>query len=575
MYGAIPNREIDALPYWSFLPTLRQSLFQPISSTHSTPRKDDEIRYLINADRSYCNLRDDYTRTMDGIDAFLHQQLLSSINTVPVNREEDIISDELFARLGKHPIFNPYDVYQLLDDSWQVIATDLEILQTEGWDKVREVEPNMVLKKKKDKDSGVETEIEVQEGWRGRIMPFELVQELFLRDMLDHRANLQAEAEGCANEIDDKIRELADENREKYIDAESEKLDTKQLAADVKAMQKDPDLKDPELMELQRLLNKQKEINKELKALEAALIDKTCYTIEHLTDDDAYTLLREKWIMPLCAKIHSLPTELLNTIENDVNRLIKRYADTLLNVGNEIDKAESELANLLGELTGDEADMQAIREMSTLNRGLAVAEKLFPQKGNKVPAIRFKGFEEEWEEICIGDAFKERDERSGDGELLSVTINSGICRAKDMERTFTTGDLNKYKVVRIDDIAYNTMRMWQGACGVSRYYGIVSPAYTIAMPQEGHVSAFYAYYFKSNRMLHDFRINSQGLTSDTWNLKYPVFANIKIRVPKETEQRKIADFLNCLSNSILLRERQLTLLKHSKQALLEQMFVNN
>ena len=152
----------------------------------------------------------------------------------------------------------------------------------------------------------------------------------------------------------------------KYIDAESEKLDTKQLAADVKAMQKDPDLKDPELMELQRLLNKQKEINKELKALEAALIDKTCYTIEHLTDDDAYTLLREKWIMPLCAKIHSLPTELLNTIENDVNRLIKRYADTLLNVGNEIDKAESELANLLGELTGDEADMQAIRELQKL-----------------------------------------------------------------------------------------------------------------------------------------------------------------------------------------------------------------
>jgi type I restriction enzyme M protein len=366
MYGAIPNREIDALPYWSFLPTLRQSLFQPISNTHSTPRKDDEIRYLINADRSYCNLRDDYTRTMDGIDAFLHQQLLSSINTVPVNREEDIISDELFARLGKHPIFNPYDVYQLLDDSWQVIATDLEILQTEGWDKVREVEPNMVLKKKKDKDSGVETEIEVQEGWRGRIMPFDLVQILFLSDMLHQRANLQAEVEGCANEIDDKIRELADENREKYIDAESEKLDTKQLAADVKAMQKDPDLKDPELMELQRLLNKQKEINKELKALEAALIDKTCYTIEHLSDDDAYTLLREKWIMPLCAKIHSLPTELLNTIETDVNRLIKRYADTLLNVGNEIEKAESELANLLGELTGDEADMQAIRELQKL-----------------------------------------------------------------------------------------------------------------------------------------------------------------------------------------------------------------
>ena len=82
-----------------------------------------------------------------------------------------------------------------------------------------------------------------------------------------------------------------------------------------------------------------------------------------------YAALREKALLKAeknRAKIHSLPTELLNTIETDVNRLIKRYADTLLNVGNEIDKAESELANLLGELTGDEADMQAIRELQKL-----------------------------------------------------------------------------------------------------------------------------------------------------------------------------------------------------------------
>ena len=368
MYGAIPNREIDALPYWKHLPTLRDTLFESISRTHSQPRKDDEVRYLINSDRSFCNLRDNYTRTMDGIDAFLHQQLLSSVNTVPVNREEEVISEELFARLGKHPIFNPYDVYQLLDDSWQVIASDLEILQTEGWNNVRVVEPNMVLKKKKDKDSGVEVEVEVQEGWRGRIMPFNLVQQLFLTEELIHRANLQLQLDELTNDIADKLQGLSDENREKYIDAETEKLDAKLLAADVKAMQKDPDLKDPELLELQRAINKQKEISKELKALEAALVEKTCYTIEHLSDEDAYTLLREKWIMPLCAKIHSLPTELLNAIESDVNWLIKRYADTLLNVGNEIDKAESELANLLGELTGDEADMQAIHELQNLLR---------------------------------------------------------------------------------------------------------------------------------------------------------------------------------------------------------------
>ncbi len=368
MYGSIPNREIDALPYWKYLPTLRESLFERISTTHSNPRMGYEtgIRLFIETDKSFAQLKNDYARTMDGLVAFLDKELLQSVNTVAINKEEDVISDELFARLGKHPVFDPYNVYQLLDDSWKTISADLEILQTEGWNCVRQIEPNMVLKKRKDKATGVETEQEIQEGWKGRIMPFELVQESFLGNELEHISCLQVEADDCASDIDDKMRELSDENREKYIDSETEKLDAKALAADVKAMQKDPELKDPELIELQRLLNKQKEINRELKALNALLIEHTCQRIESLTDDEAYKLLGNKWIVPLCTKVFALPDELLNAVESDANRLIKRYADTLLNVGKEIDKAEKELADLLGELTGDEADMQAIQELQKL-----------------------------------------------------------------------------------------------------------------------------------------------------------------------------------------------------------------
>ena len=370
MYGAIPNREIDALPYWRYLPTLRDSIFERISPTHCQPRMGYDssigIRLFIETDKSFAQLKTDYNRTMDGLVDYLNKELLQSITAIPTNQEEDIISAELFGRLGKHPVFNPYDVYQLLDDSWQTIAADLEILQTEGWKSVREIEPNMVLKKKKDKDTGVETEVEIQDGWRGRIMPLELVQQLFLSDELEHKANLQLQIEELTSDIEDKLRELNDENREKYIDAETEKLDAKLLAADVKAMQKDPDLKDPELIELQRLISKQKETSKELKALETALIDLTCQRIEQLTDEEAYALLREKWIKPLCTKVFALPDELLASIEVDATQLIKRYSDTLLSVGQEIEKAEKELAVLLGELSGDEADMQAIHELQKL-----------------------------------------------------------------------------------------------------------------------------------------------------------------------------------------------------------------
>ena len=70
--------------------------------------------------------------------------------------------------------------------------------------------------------------------------------------------------------------------------------------------------------------------------------------------------------MPLCKKIFALPAELLDAIERDVTKLTKRYADTLLSVGTEIEKAEKELAAMLGELTGGEADMQAIQELQKL-----------------------------------------------------------------------------------------------------------------------------------------------------------------------------------------------------------------
>lgn len=190
----------------------------------------------------------------------------------------------------------------------------------------------------------------------------------------------------------------------------------------------------------------------------------------------------------------------------------------------------------------------------------------------KKPNIRFKSFDEDWIPTTVGEVFKERDERSADGELLSVTINSGIRRAKEMERTFTTGDLTHYKVVKVGDIAYNTMRMWQGACGVSDYSGIVSPAYTIATPNDGHIGVFYANMFKTNSMLHDFRINSQGLTSDTWNLKYHNFAKIRINTPTETEQKEVSKIIGSISSTISQREKELEKLKNIKRALLEKLF---
>ena len=179
-------------------------------------------------------------------------------------------------------------------------------------------------------------------------------------------------------------------------------------------------------------------------------------------------------------------------------------------------------------------------------------------KKTDTPAIRFKGFSDTWEQRKLGDCFAERVESMPDGELISVTINDGIKKFSELGRHDNSNDdKSKYKKVCIGDIAYNSMRMWQGASGYSPYEGIVSPAYTVLSPNSGINSKCLAYQFKLPEMIHTFQINSQGITSDNWNLKYPALSEIEIFVSRnEKEQAKIAEYFEWLDRLITLHQRK-------------------
>ena len=199
-------------------------------------------------------------------------------------------------------------------------------------------------------------------------------------------------------------------------------------------------------------------------------------------------------------------------------------------------------------------------------------QKLFSQElrfkdenGNEYP---------NWQTVKIGSILKERKERSGDGEMLSVTINHGIVKFDDIDRKDNSSkDKSNYKKVYKNDIAYNSMRMWQGASGKAEFDGIVSPAYTVVTPIENINSSFIAYYFKTHNIIHKFRINSQGLTSDTWNLKYKQLKDIKINICSKEEQDKIADLLTILDTRIKKQNHKLEILNINKKGLLQKMFV--
>ena len=195
----------------------------------------------------------------------------------------------------------------------------------------------------------------------------------------------------------------------------------------------------------------------------------------------------------------------------------------------------------------------------------------------ETPSIRFRGFDDAWEQRKLGDCFSERVENMPDGELISVTINDGIKKFSELGRHDNSNDdKSKYKKVCVGDIAYNSMRMWQGASGYSPYEGIVSPAYTVLSPNAGVLSKCIAYQFKLPQMIHTFQINSQGITSDNWNLKYPALSEIEIYISQSAaEQKQIAEFFTSIDRLITLHQRKFEKLTNVKKSMLEKMFPRN
>ena len=122
-----------------------------------------------------------------------------------------VLCSDIFKRLDSIPLINRYEAYQLLDDEWAKTSIDLEVIQTEGFSAVKKVDPNLIIKKKGNNEE------EVQDGWIGHIIPFELVQQtLLLEDYaaLKQKENRLAE---ITVEIAEILDSLSEEEKESSV----------------------------------------------------------------------------------------------------------------------------------------------------------------------------------------------------------------------------------------------------------------------------------------------------------------------------------------------------------------------
>ncbi|HEC1566062.1 TPA: restriction endonuclease subunit S [Campylobacter upsaliensis] len=184
-----------------------------------------------------------------------------------------------------------------------------------------------------------------------------------------------------------------------------------------------------------------------------------------------------------------------------------------------------------------------------------------------------------WENVSIRSCFTESNQRCNTDSypLLSVTIANGIIYQDNIEnkKDISNDDKSNYKIVPLNAVAYNKMRMWQGAVGVNTLTtGIVSPAYIVAIPNEKILPNFVSYLFKSKIMIGEFDKNSYGLCLDMNNLRYDDFRNIKIPLPPLQEQKEIAEFLDSkcekIQNYIDKKQKLITLLQEKKQTLINE-----
>ena len=104
--------------------------------------------------------------------------------------------------------------------------------------------------------------------------------------------------------------------------------------------------------------------------------------------------------------------------------------------------------------------------------------------------------------------------------------------------------------------------------------GIVSPAYTVLMPKQEINNGYFAALFKSTKLINEFRKNSQGMTSDTWNLKYPQIETIKVQIPSVSEQNIVSALFSVLDARIVAQAQLVESLKKYKRGLLNKVFSN-
>lgn len=363
MFGGIPWSEIDELKeYWHAFPSLKSALFENTSSDYCKLTATD-IKKVIKDHNDIQSFENNYYAAFNGFDQYLYDELIDKMDTLNISKTEAVLSLNIFERLKNIPLVDKYEAYQLLDDDWTKLAVDLEMIQTEGFEATKKVDPNMVVKKKDGKEQ------EVQEGWVGRIIPFDLIQDTLLADdkvALKEKENRLSE---IASEYEELFESLTEEEKEGDYASEGGFVNA-EIKKALKSDSIEPEIKE-KLLKAAALNTEEKSLKAAIKKETRLLEVKTKDTIEGLSDTQVIELLKAKWIQPLIQSLMKLPDRIVNELVSKLETLAKKYETTFAEVETEIADTQAALSAMIDELEGSDSDMLGLQEFKKMLGGFA------------------------------------------------------------------------------------------------------------------------------------------------------------------------------------------------------------
>lgn len=377
MFGGIPNNELQQLKsWWNIFPTLRDELFKPVNEGYSSLKPDSgSIFDAIRTNKEVANYHLRYNEAVNPLRDALIDIVVNPLSSPDRLRrlnpaiEFNAFSARLFEVVKPFTLIDSYAAYQILEDNWRKITFDLETLQSEGIEAANAVDENIIIKKKDGKD------VEVQDGWVGRILPFELVQREMLGSRLADLAKLQEERDATTGRIAEILETLPEaEGNTPWIKEDGSAFVPKELKAKVKKIKQEfgsnipDDSAEALLVEADKLLDLEKKQKKAVNEATDFLQEETIALIKKLPMKDILHLLVAKWIEPVRKGIAQLFENEMKGFAEKIDALDTKYCDTLVNINERIADSEKSLASLIDNLTGSDFDMAGLREFQKLLR---------------------------------------------------------------------------------------------------------------------------------------------------------------------------------------------------------------